>query len=51
MTYHPLSLADLAIAGLLLIANAGLSWGFRLGLEKTLLISTARMVADRKSVV
>ncbi len=50
MTYHPLSILELAIAGLLLIANAGLSWGFRLGLEKTLLISAARMAAQLGAV-
>ena len=50
MTYHPLSLFELAIAGLLLIANAGLSYGFRLGLERTLLISAVRMALQLGAV-
>jgi putative ABC transport system permease protein len=44
MSYMPLSLPDLAIASILLIASGGLSLGFRLGLEKTIAISALRMV-------
>lgn len=43
MSYHALSLADLGLAGLLLGLNALLSWGFRLGLERSLLIAAVRM--------
>ncbi len=50
MTYHALGLLDLGIAGLLLLANAGLSWGFRLGLERTLLISATRMAVQLGTV-
>ncbi|MEQ1612621.1 MAG: iron export ABC transporter permease subunit FetB [Hyphomicrobiaceae bacterium] len=43
MTYHSLTLVDLGLAGLLLGLNALLSWGFRLGLERSLLIAAVRM--------
>ena len=50
MNYHALSVVELGIASLLLLANAGLSWGFRLGLERTLLISAVRMVVQLGAV-
>jgi putative ABC transport system permease protein len=50
MTYQPLGLLSLAIAGLLLCLNAGISFGFRLGLERTLLIAAARMVVQLGAV-
>ena len=43
MTYHTLTLIDLGFAGLLLGINAVLSWGFRLGLERSLVIAAIRM--------
>ena len=46
MTYHPLGVLDLAIAGVLLSANALLSWGFRLGLERAILVAAVRMVVQ-----
>ncbi len=50
MSYHPLGLLDLGLAAILLLANASLSWGFRLGLERTLLISAARMAVQLGAV-
>ncbi len=50
MTYQPLSMLDLGLAGLLLGINALLSWGFRLGLERSLLISTLRMMVQLGAV-
>lgn len=50
MTYHPLSLTDVGLAGLLLIVNAALSWGFRLGLERTLLIASLRLAVQLGAV-
>lgn len=44
MTYMPLDLPDLALAALLLIANGLVSFWFGLGLERTLAVSTLRMV-------
>lgn len=46
MTYVPLELPDLALAALLLIANGIVSFAFRLGLERSLAISAARMVVQ-----
>lgn len=50
MTYHPLGVFDLLFAGLLLCLNAGVSIGFRLGLERTLLIAALRMVVQLGAV-
>jgi putative ABC transport system permease protein len=50
VTYHPLGALDLLLAGLLLCLNAALSFGFRLGLERPLLISAARMIAQLGAV-
>jgi putative ABC transport system permease protein len=41
-----LSYGDLAIAALLLLLNAGLSLWLKLGLEKRLLVATARMIVQ-----
>lgn len=46
MSYVPLTPLDLLLAATLLIANAAISWGFRLGLEKSIAISAARMVVQ-----
>jgi putative ABC transport system permease protein len=46
MSYVVLSPVDLALAALLLLVNAGVSIAFRLGLERTLLMSLVRMVAQ-----
>lgn len=46
MSYISLSPHDLALAALLILINAGISLTFRLGLERTLLITTLRMVAQ-----
>lgn len=46
MSYVSLSLVDLCFAALLLIANGAISIGFRLGLERTILISSVRMVVQ-----
>jgi putative ABC transport system permease protein len=50
LTYHALSLIDLALAGLLLSANAGISFLLGLKLERTLLISAVRMVLQLGAV-
>lgn len=44
MTYVQLSFADLCIAALLILGNGAISVSFKLGLERTLALSTARMV-------
>ena len=46
MTYLPLDLLDLSLAALLLIANGAISIWFRLGLERTLAVSSLRMVVQ-----
>ncbi|MCB2101926.1 MAG: iron export ABC transporter permease subunit FetB [Rhodobacterales bacterium] len=46
MTYIPLGYADLAIAALLVLINAGLSLALRLGLEGRLVLAAVRMVAQ-----
>ena len=46
MDYVSLSPLDLALAALLILVNAGVSIAFRLGLERTLLLTTARMVVQ-----
>jgi putative ABC transport system permease protein len=43
MTYVPLTPLDLGLAALLLVLTGGLSLAFRLGLERTILISAVRM--------
>jgi putative ABC transport system permease protein len=50
MSYHPLGYVDLILAALLLALNAALSFGFRLGLERTLLIAWARMAVQLAAV-
>ncbi|AWK85643.1 ABC transporter permease [Azospirillum thermophilum] len=42
----PLTVGDLAVAGLLLLINGGLSVALSLGLERTLVLAAARMVAQ-----
>ncbi|MBF0561436.1 MAG: iron export ABC transporter permease subunit FetB [Alphaproteobacteria bacterium] len=42
MNYIPLTAGDLAIAALLVLANAGLSWWLELGIGRRLLISAVR---------
>jgi len=46
MTYVSLTPLDIALAAALLIANGAISWGFRLGLEKSLVIAAARMLVQ-----
>ncbi len=46
MTYVPLSVTDIVLAALLMIANGALSWGFGLKLERTLLLNSIRMVVQ-----
>jgi len=46
MSYIPLSLADLAIAGLLVLVNGGLSLALGLGIERRLMIAAIRMVVQ-----
>lgn len=41
-----LTILDLAIAASLLLLNAAISWGFRLGLEKRLAVTALRMVVQ-----
>lgn len=44
MSYVPLTLFDLGVAALLVVANGAISVAFRLGLERTLVLSATRMV-------
>jgi putative ABC transport system permease protein len=46
MSYVSLTPLDIVFAAALLIANGAISWGFRLGLEKSLAIAAARMVVQ-----
>lgn len=46
MTYVPLSYYDLLLAALLLVANGAISSAFQLGLERSIALSAARMVAQ-----
>jgi putative ABC transport system permease protein len=46
----PLSLFDLAAAAVLLLANGGLSWAFRLGLERSMAIAAVRMAVQLGAV-
>ncbi|MBI3444429.1 MAG: iron export ABC transporter permease subunit FetB [Magnetospirillum sp.] len=46
MSYIQLDMIDLALAGLLVLANAGLSLWLQLGLERRMLIAAARMVVQ-----
>jgi putative ABC transport system permease protein len=46
MTYVPLSLLDLALAAALILVNGAISLGFRLGIERTLLVNTVRMLVQ-----
>ena len=46
MSYVPLTPLDIVLAAALLIANGAISWGFRLGLEKSIAIAAARMVVQ-----
>jgi putative ABC transport system permease protein len=50
MTLQPLTVLDLGIAGLLLAANAAISIGFRLGLERRLAIAAVRMIVQLGAV-
>jgi putative ABC transport system permease protein len=50
MTYVPLTYWDLVLSAMLLIANGAISWAFRLGLEKNLAVSAARMVVQQALV-
>jgi putative ABC transport system permease protein len=44
MTYVPLSLTDLALSSVLLVASGALSLALRLGLEKSIAVAAGRMV-------
>lgn len=46
MTPLQLSVPELALAALLIIAAAALSWALRLGLQRTLLVSAVRLVVQ-----
>lgn len=46
MTYVSLSLFDLALAAALIFVNGAISLAFRLGLERTLLVNSARMLVQ-----
>ncbi|MFV3329763.1 ABC transporter permease [Pseudomonas sp. NY15437] len=46
MTPLQLNLPELALAALLIVAAAALSWALRLGLQRTLLISAVRLVVQ-----
>ncbi|MDH0289057.1 iron export ABC transporter permease subunit FetB [Pseudomonas sp. GD04087] len=46
MTPLQLSVPELALAAILIVAAAALSWALRLGLQRTLLISAARLVVQ-----
>lgn len=50
MMYVPLGATELGLAALLLAVDAALSVAFRLGLERTLLLATARMVVQLAAV-
>jgi len=50
MEAHPLGLGGLALAAGLIAINAAISIAFRLGLERTLLIASLRMVAQLAAV-
>jgi putative ABC transport system permease protein len=50
MSYVPLTFFDLVLAATLLVANGLLSFAFRLGLERTIAISAARMVVQLAAV-
>ncbi len=45
-SYVPLTPNDLVLAALLILVNAGISIAFRLGLERTLLFASVRMVVQ-----
>lgn len=46
MTYVPLGVGALALAASLIVINAAISAAFRLGLERTLLIASLRMIVQ-----
>ncbi len=46
MSYITLDYLDIAVAAILVVANAALSLGLRLGLERRLLIASVRMVCS-----
>lgn len=46
MKYHALSFLDVGLASLLILVNLGLSWAFRLGLARGLLVASLRMAAQ-----
>jgi putative ABC transport system permease protein len=46
MNYVPLSILDLAAAAALILINGVLSWTFRLGLERSIAITTVRMIVQ-----
>jgi putative ABC transport system permease protein len=46
MTYLPLAASDLVLAALLMALNGVISFGFRLGLEKSLAVAAVRMVVQ-----
>lgn len=50
MTYYPLGLVDLALAGLLLIVNAAISIALGLRLERALAIAAVRMVIQLAAI-
>ena len=50
MTYVPLGPGALALAASLIMINAGISVAFRLGLERTLLTASLRMIVQLAAV-
>lgn len=44
--YIPLGTGDVALAAIFVLANAGLSWALRLGIERQLLLSSCRMAVQ-----
>lgn len=44
--YHPLGMAEVGLAALLLLVNIGLSIGLRLGLERSLIVAAVRMTVQ-----
>jgi len=46
MNYVQLSITDLVLAAILMLASGALSWGFSLKLERTLLLNSLRMVVQ-----
>lgn len=46
MHYHPLSFIDVGLAALFILVNLGLSFAFKLGLARNLLLASVRMVSQ-----